>query len=180
MTTIIGIEYESHSLIVADSQTTDDSGFIYSHPEVKKIAERGSFLIAGSGEVLPCDVAQHIWEPPTVTVKDRKDIYHFMITKAMPSLRRCLIENGYNFDESKNEIRFQFLMSVCGEIFDIDHELCVNKTKNNIYAVGSGASYALGALHAGVDAYEAMEIAAKLTAFTAAPYISKTQFKHIK
>jgi ATP-dependent protease HslVU (ClpYQ) peptidase subunit len=69
---------------------------------------------------------------------------------------------------------------VCGEIFDIDHELCVNKTKNNIYAVGSGASYALGALHAGVDAYEAMEIAAKLTAFTAAPYISKTQFKHIK
>jgi hypothetical protein len=180
MTTIIGIEYDTYSFLVADSQITDDSGFIYSHPEIKKIAERGSFLVAGSGEVLPCDVAQHIWEPPIVTAKDRKDIYHFMITKAMPSLRKCLSDNGYNFDESKTETRFQFLISVCGEIFDVDNELCVNKTANNVYAVGSGAAYALGALHAGADAYEAMEIASKLTAFTAGPYISKTQNKHIK
>ena len=73
MTTIIGIEYADSAAIVADSQTTDDSGRIYSHPDVKKIAERGAFLVAGSGEVLPCDVAQHIWEPPSPGKVDYKD-----------------------------------------------------------------------------------------------------------
>jgi ATP-dependent protease HslVU (ClpYQ) peptidase subunit len=98
------------------------------------------------------------------------------ITKALPSLRKCLVENGYNFDESKTETRFQFLIAVCGEIFDVDHELSVSKNESGIYAAGSGAPYALGALHAGADAYEAMEIAAKLTAFTSGPYITKIQY----
>jgi ATP-dependent protease HslVU (ClpYQ) peptidase subunit len=180
MTTIIGIELEDSCYLVADSQTTDDNGFIYNHPDIKKLSERGAFIVGGSGEVLPCDVAQHIWEPVKPSVKDKLDLYHFMITKAMPSLRKCLSENGYNFDESKTDTRFQFLIAVCGEIFDIDHELSVSKNKSGIYAVGSGAAYALGALHAGVDAYQAMEIAAKLTAFTAGPYYSKSQPKHIK
>jgi len=49
MTTIIGIEYQDSCFLVADSQTTDDSGKIYNHPDVQKIAERGAFLVAGSG-----------------------------------------------------------------------------------------------------------------------------------
>lgn len=180
MTTIIAIESDKDCFLVADSQTTDDSGFIYNHPDVRKLSERGAFIIGGSGEVLPCDVTQHIWDPPTPTKKDRADLYHFMITKAMPSLRKCLSENGYNFDESKTDTRFQFIIAVCGEVFDVDDELSVSKNISGIYAAGSGAAYALGALHAGADAHEAMEIAASLTAFTAGPYYSKTQTKHIK
>jgi ATP-dependent protease HslVU (ClpYQ) peptidase subunit len=180
MTTIIGIEYKDSAAIVADSQTTDDSGRIYNHPDVKKIAERGLFLIAGSGEVLPCDVAQHIWEPPVPTKADYKDLYHFMIAKSMPSLRKCLSENGYNFDEDNKEMRFQFIIALGGQIFDVDQECSVSKNSSGIYAAGSGAQYALGALTVGADAYEAMEAAAKLTAFTAGPYISKIQMKRIK
>jgi ATP-dependent protease HslVU (ClpYQ) peptidase subunit len=180
MTTIIGLEYPKSAIIIADSQTTDANGYIYNHPDVKKIAERGPFLVAGSGEVLPCDVAQHIWEPPTPTKADYKDLYHFMIAKAMPSLRKCLTNNGYNFDEDNKELRFQFIIAIGGEIFDIDQECSVSKNTSGVYAAGSGASYALGALHAGADGYEAMEIASKLTAFTAGPYISKEQPKHIK
>ena len=180
MTTIIGIEYQDSCFLVADSQTTDDSGKIYSHPDIQKIAERGAFLIAGSGEVLPCDVAQHIWEPPTPTKQDKEDLYHFMIVKAMPSLRKCMSENGYNFDEDSKENRFQFIMAVGGEVFDVDQELSISKSADGVYAAGSGAAYALGALYAGADAHEAMEIASKLTAFTAGPYISKEQPRKIK
>ena len=180
MTTIIGLEYSDSCVLVADSQTTDDSGFIYNHPQVKKIAEINGYLIAGSGEVLPCDVAQHIWEPPVPTKTDKKDLYHFMISKVMPSLRKTLQANGFNFDEPKTEQRFQFLIAVCGEIFDVDDDLGVSRSASNVYAAGSGAAYALGAMHAGADAYEAMEIASKLTAFTAGPYLSKIQFKHPK
>lgn len=180
MTTLIGIEYDDSCVIVADSQTTDDGGYIYTHPKAKKIAEVNGYLIAGSGEVLPCDVTQHIWDPPVPTKAEKKDLYHFMIAKAMPSLRRCLSSNGFNFDEPKTEIRFQFLIGLCGEIFDIDDELSVSKNASGVYAAGSGAPFAIGALHAGADIYEAMEIAAKVTAFTAGPYVSKSQFKHSK
>lgn len=179
MTTIIGIQQENGCVIVADSQTTDHSGKIYSHPDTKKISSRGEFLIAGSGEVLPCDIAQHIWIPPKTNKKDREDLYHFMISKAMPSLRKCLSDNGYNFDESKEDsgIRFQFIIAICGELFDIDQELSVSRNKDGIYGAGSGADFAIGALHAGVDALQAMEIAAKVSAYTAPPFLSKEQFK---
>ena len=162
MTTIIGIEHADRCFLVADSRTTDNDGKIYTHPEVKKISESGMFLIAGSGETLPCDIAQHIWEPPT------------------PTKQECMSENGYNFDEDSKETRFQFIMAVGGEIFDIDQELSISKSADGVYAAGSGAAYALGAIHAGADAYEAMEIASKLTAFTAGPYISKEQPRKIK
>jgi ATP-dependent protease HslVU (ClpYQ) peptidase subunit len=178
MTTIIGIEHKDRCFIVADSRTTDNDGKIYSHPEVKKISENGMFLIAGSGETLPCDIAQHIWEPPVPTKQDKDDLYHFMITKAMPSLRKCMNDNGYKFNDDSDG--FQFIIAVGGEIFDVDQELSVSKSADGVYAVGSGAAYALGALHAGADAFEAMEIASKLTAFTAGPYISKEQPKKIK
>lgn len=181
MTTIIGIEYADKAVLLADNQVTDDAGRIYRHSKMEKIAKRGDFLIAGSGEVSPCDIAQHIWNPPKLTTKDKQDIYHFMIAKAMPSLRKCLEENGYNFneehDKAKDGLRFQFLIVVGGEIFDIDQDLAVMKSDSGHYAVGSGAPYALGALTVGAKPMKAMEAAAKLTAFTSGPYQEVTQEK---
>jgi hypothetical protein len=48
---------------------------------MKKIAQRGAFLVAGSGEVSPCDIVQHFWTPPKPTLKDKADLYHFVITE---------------------------------------------------------------------------------------------------
>lgn len=178
MTTIIGIEYPDHSLIVADSRVIDDAGRVYTHKVMKKIARRGAILIAGAGEVAPCDIAQNIWNPPTFTANAKKDPYHFMITKVMPSLRKCLVENGYNFDEEKKDgMRFQFLMACGGQLFDIDEDLSVMKNEDNIYAIGSGGAFALGALYAGADPMEAMEIASKVSAYSAPPFYEEVQYK---
>lgn len=181
MTTIIGVQYADKAILLADNRVTDDSGRVYSHPEMVKISERGDFLIAGAGEVSPCDIAQHIWQPPKLTAKDKQDIYHFMISKAMPDLRKCLEDNGYNFnedhDKSKDGLRFQFLIACGGEIFDIDQELAVMRDSTGFYGIGSGAPYALGALHAKAKPMKAMEIAAKITAFTAPPFLEKVQYK---
>ena len=179
MTTILGIEHEDSCTLIADNRVTDDGGRIYTHPVMKKLSQVGEFIIGGSGEVSPCDIAQHLWKPPTVTSKDRQDIYHFMISKAMPSLRECLKANGYNFDEDQEKnsgSRFQFLIAVNGELFDIDQDLAVMKSSNGLYGVGSGAAYALGALSAGAEPMRAMEIATELTAFTAPPYQTMIQY----
>jgi ATP-dependent protease HslVU (ClpYQ) peptidase subunit len=178
MTTIIGLQYDDRCAIVVDSRVTDDSGYIYTHPDSRKISERNGYLIAGSGEVMPCDVAQHIWDPPVPTKADKKDLFHFMVSKVMPSLRRCFMSNGIDLDATKTEQRFNFLIAICGELFDIDDELSISRNENGIYGIGSGGAYAICALYAGADAYEAMEIASTVSAFTAPPYYSKEQFKH--
>jgi ATP-dependent protease HslVU (ClpYQ) peptidase subunit len=179
MTTIIGIQHNNGCTLVADSLVSDDNGRTWSHPEMTKINKRGAFLIAGAGEVGPCDIAQHIWEPPVLTVKDKKDVYHFMITKAMPSLRECLKANGYNFDEPQDKdssSRFQFLMAVNGELFDIGDDLSIMRSGDGFYGIGSGAQIALGALHAGAEAVRAVEIAAKLSIFSSGPFQTEIQF----
>jgi ATP-dependent protease HslVU (ClpYQ) peptidase subunit len=51
-----------------------------------------------------------------------------------------------------------------------------SSSSDGIYGVGSGAAYAIGAIHAGAKPMKAMEIAAKLTAFTSGPYITKIQY----
>ena len=182
MTTIVGVQYKNKSVIVADNQVTDDTGRRFNHPDMKKIAERGPILVAGSGEVQPCDVIQHLWNPPALTVKDKKDIYHYVITKAMPSFRKCLVDNGYDFAEGKgdgkaDEQRFHFIISINGELFDIADDLSVFRSEDGFYGVGSGASYALGALHAGATPVEAVDIAAKLTVYTSGPYQVVEQLK---
>lgn len=179
MTTIIGVQRKDSCTIVADSLVTDDSGSSWHHPQMTKINRRGAFLIAGSGEVGPCDIAQHIWNPPSLTAADKKDVYHFMISKAMPSLRECLKANGYSFDTSqdKNDAsRFQFLIAVNGELFDINDDCSVLKNKDGYYGVGSGASFALGALYAGASLENAVKIACQLSIYSGGPLQVETQY----
>lgn len=182
MTTVIGIQLDNGCILVADSLVTDDSGRRYSHPEMKKLVERGKFIIGCSGDWTICNVIQHHWNPPEPTVKDRKDLYHFMVTKVVPSLRQCLTDSGYSFDEAsgkKDGVGFHLLIAVNGTIFDIDQELSITLNSDGIYAVGSGGDFALGALYAGADAHIAMEVASRLSTLTAGPFISKEQPKLI-
>lgn len=182
MTTIVGVQYEDKCVLAADNQVTGETGRRYNHPDMKKISKRGEFLIAGSGEVQPCDVIQHQWNPPKITIKDREDVYHFMITKVMPSLRKCLTNNGYDFSEGKVDGksdggRFNFLIAVCGEIFDVADDLSVCRSGDGIYGVGSGSHYAIGALHAKVSPKKALEIACKLDINTSGPIQVVEQYK---
>jgi ATP-dependent protease HslVU (ClpYQ) peptidase subunit len=182
MTTIVAVQYKDKCVMAADNQVTSEGGRRYNHPDMKKIAKRGAFLIAGSGEVQPCDVVQHMWNPPKLSLKDSDDIYHFMITKAMPSLRKCLTDNGYDFNEGKEggksgEGRFNFLMAVSGEVFDIADDLSVCRSADGIYGVGSGSDYAVGAIHAGAKPEKAIQIAAKLDVNTSGPIQVVEQYK---
>ena len=181
MTTIVAVQYKDRCVFGADNQVTDGSGRIYRHPAMEKITQKGPYIIAGSGEVQPCDVAQHLWKPPTPTASDKKNIHHFVITKVMPSLRECLKSNGYNFDEPQDKSdsgpRFNFLIAVCGEVFDVSDDLSVCRTDTGLYGVGNGSAYALGALHAGASILQSLEIAASLDAYTSGPFIEVEQRK---
>ena len=175
MTTIIGLQKPNQCLLVADSRVTDDSGRTYSHPTVSKITKRGKYLIAGAGTTQPCDIVQHVWRPPTPTPTSYKDLYHFMIADVAPSIRTVLAANGYHPDKDNDEPDFIFLIALGGTIFELDDSLSVLMRDDGIYGIGSGSSYAIGALQAGATWKQAMNIAAKNNVFTAPPYITYRQ-----
>ena len=117
MTTIIARQFDNRIVIAADSQVTSTRK--YNHPKMAKITERGQYLIAGAGESAACDIAQHIWNPPKPTAEDKKDLYHFIISKVVPSLKACFKENDYKWeDKDDDDTKFAFLLGIGGEVFD--------------------------------------------------------------
>ena len=168
MTTIIAVQYDDKAVIGADSQTTGATGRLASHNHMVKITQRGDFIVAGSGECAPCDIAQHIWVPPVPTTKDWNNLYHFMIAKVVPSLKACFKENEYKWDVEDDETKFAFLMIVGGEIFEIADDFSVTM------------DFAIGALSAGATVKEALKIASENDAFTSPPFIYHTQQKRLK
>ena len=177
MTTIIGVQLDDGVIFGADSQVTAPNGRKYSAQQMVKISERNGYIIAGSGECAPCDIAQHIWNPPTPNAKDKKDLYHFIIAKVVPSLKQCFKDNDYKVNPDDDENAFSFLIALCGELFEIADDFSVSQDDSGFYGVGSGSSYAIGALHAGATVEQALTIAANNDAFTSAPFIYIDQEK---
>jgi hypothetical protein len=176
MTTICAVQYEDRVVIGADSQVT--SNYKYWHPRMVKVSERGQYLIAGSGLSSACDIAQHIWTPPTPTAADRKDLYHFMIAKVVPSLKQCFKDNDFKLEDDKDEeTRFAFLIAIGGEVFDLADDFAISIDSSGHYAIGSGSSLALGALAHKATIEEALEIAASKDPYTSAPFYFYEQVK---
>lgn len=180
MTTIIAVQYDDKAVIGADSQTTGSTGRKAIHSQMVKINQRGDFIIAGAGECAPCDIAQHIWNPPMPTGKDWNNLYHFMISKVVPSLKTCFKENEYKWDYDDDESRFGFLILIGGEIFEIADDFSVSMDGKGYYGVGSGSDLAIGALSAGATMREALKIASENDAYTSPPFIFHTQQKRQK
>jgi len=175
--TIIAVQSNDGVLFGADSQVTAPNGRKYSASRMVKITERNEYIIAGSGECAPCDIAQHIWIPPKPNAKDKKDLYHFIIASVVPSLKQCFKDNDYKINQDDDENAFSFLIALCGEIFEIADDFSISLDDSGFYGVGSGSSYAIGALHAGATVEQALMIAAKNDAFTSPPFVYIEQEK---
>jgi ATP-dependent protease HslVU (ClpYQ) peptidase subunit len=177
MTTIIAVQGKSKVVFGADSQVTAGNGRVQRHRQMVKITQQGQYIIAGSGECAPCDIAQHIWKPPTPQKSDWADLYHFMIVKVIPSLKTCFKEQEYKWDKEDEENKFSFLIAVGGQVFEIADDMSVTLDSTGFYGVGSGSPYAIGALEAGATVQQALEIAAKNDAYTSSPFLYFTQLK---
>jgi ATP-dependent protease HslVU (ClpYQ) peptidase subunit len=179
MTTIVAVQHEDKVTFGADNQVTGGNGRMYRHIQMAKISKVGEYIIAGAGEVAACDIAQHLWTPPVPTAQDKKDLYHFMIAKVMPSLKEAFKQHEYKWNEIEEDdgVKFSFLIAVGGEVFDIGDDLSVIMDARGFYGVGSGANYAIGALASGKTIKEALTIASDYDAYTSGPFLYFTQEK---
>ena len=173
MTTIVGVQSIDGCVIASDSRVAE-GGKVYTHPEMVKAIERGSYIIGGAGDYRALQVALHGWQPPIVSAKAKQNLYEFVINKVAPSLKSTLVEAGIEFnkgsDDSDNKFELQLLIGINGTLFEVDSDFAVAMNDTGLYAIGSGGDYALGALHAGATVLDAMRIAAVNNNGTSAPF----------
>jgi len=149
MTTIIGIQGKGWALIAADSLIVGgDQKFIASGME--KVVEKGEYVFAFAGDAIAGDIALHSWNAPKIPRGVNLD--KFMMTDLLPSLKRAYVDYGYdpsprNADNDlKDGSGFDALICLRGKIYQIDNDFSWVRDDRGIYGVGSGSSYALGAL----------------------------------
>jgi ATP-dependent protease HslVU (ClpYQ) peptidase subunit len=177
MTTIIGVEYANRCVVLGDSRVVGDSK-IYSHPDMVKVVTNGNFIIGAAGDVRALQVILHTWKPPVAVAKDKDNLFQFMISKVVPSLKQLLTD--YNLLDTKStdkDFELYVLIAYNGNIFEIDSEFAVSRSDAGYYGIGTGGDYALGALYAGATPEQAAAIAALNDSKTAEPFIVETQYK---
>lgn len=134
--------------IVADTQNTDKSGAIYRVNKIERLKDGSYFL--GSGHCLTIGLTRR-WAEKQFAETDRP-------------------EYGPIFEDA-DEFGFSCLwISKDGsKVVLIDDEMEPTELMDDYVAVGSGASYVIGAMDAGADVIKAVGIACARDGSTSAP-----------
>ena len=194
MTTILAFQGDGFAVVSVDSRISsmDDNGFAFQITTLgessSKIAKNGKYLLGAAGDVRAINILHHVFQPPIPPPATKgKKLDQFMTVKFIPALRECFETTGYASpdNDSKNHIAehestIVVVINACIYIIDGDYSWTSDKT--GIYAVGTGSSYALGALHAMTGGRElsivkaknavtkSLSIASKFDPYTGAPF----------
>jgi ATP-dependent protease HslVU (ClpYQ) peptidase subunit len=194
MTTIVGIQGDDYAVICTDSRVSsfDESGMAYQITTLgtgtSKVASNGKYLLGAAGDVRAINLLHHVFTPPApVFSESGAKLDHFITQKFIPALRNCFENHGYAMpdNDTKDHIAehsSQIVVVINGTIYIIDGDYSWTSDKTGIYAIGSGSSYALGALHALSNGKElplnkaktsinkALSVASKFDPYTGAPF----------
>lgn len=194
MTTIVGIQGDGYSVVCSDSRVSSfaEDGSAYQITTLgtgtSKVAQNGRYLLGAAGDVRAINILHHSFTPPTptaTTVGTKLD--QFITQKFIPSLRECFESTGYAMpgnDSSSHiaEHSSTIFVVINGCIYIVEGDYSWTSDKNGIYAIGTGSSYALGALQAiagdkaltvskaKAAAVRALKIAAKFDPYTGSPF----------
>jgi ATP-dependent protease HslVU (ClpYQ) peptidase subunit len=201
MTTIIGIQAPDYALICSDSRisTIDEGGFASQittlGSNTAKVAENGRYLLGAAGDMRAINILHHAFIPPVVPAGTTgKKLDNFITTKYVPALRECFEKQGYASPDNDSATHIAqhsstVLTVVSGAIYVIDGDYSWTSDVNGFYALGTGSSYALGALQvlcssknmtiaqAKKNALKAIAVAAKYDPYTGAPFHCCIQHK---
>ncbi len=201
MTTIIGIQGPDYALVCSDSRisTMDEGGFASQITTLgsnsAKIAENGKYLLGAAGDMRAINILHHAFQPPSVPPStSSKKLDNFITTKFVPALRECFEKQGYASPENDSATHIAqhgstIMTVVSGNIYVVDGDYSWTSDINGLYALGTGSSYALGALQAlGSSkkmtvtqakriAIKAINIASKFDPYTGAPFHTYIQEK---
>ena len=169
MTTILGYQGDNYALICSDSRISsmDSSGFTsqISTFGAAKVALNGHYLLGAAGDVRAINILHHVFTPPPPPKSARGNKLDKFITNTfIPALRTCFETSGYASPTNTESLHLAeqgstILVAVNGAIYIIDGDYSWASDTNGLYALGTGAEYALGAMQA-LDKTRKLQVAA--------------------
>ena len=146
MTTLAAIQGDGWCTIGADSQASDESGFMM-QIVTGKTFKNGPTLIAGAGAVRGINILQFGWSAPRFTGRSTDE---YMTKVFIPSMRQAFIKAGYDMKDD-GDVAYNdnnFIVAVKGSLYSIAEDYSWERCRRGLYVAGSGGKYALGALGA--------------------------------
>jgi ATP-dependent protease HslVU (ClpYQ) peptidase subunit len=190
MTTIVGIQGDGFAVVGTDSRISSlgSDGNAYQVSTLgtgsSKIAQNGKYLLGAAGDVRALNILHHAFVPPAPLPNiTGKKLDQFITMRFVPALRDVFEEAGYapSTKDEQAEQGSTILVVVNSVIYIIESDYSWTSESNGIYAIGSGAPYALGAIQALMPktpptpqqskniAIKALNITAKFDPYTGPP-----------
>lgn len=151
MTCIVGLAAKGRVIMGADSAGSDGARIAYRADA--KLFATGAYVIGFTTSYRMGQLLQYSLTPP---VLDTWDIDRFMATRFVNAVRGCLEAGGWlGKDEERREEGGTFLVGIRDHLYAIEGDFQIERVHDGYNAVGSGAHFALGSLHATQDLEEA-------------------------
>lgn len=157
MTTILGIQGDGFAVIGVDSRVSEmpDEGVttqIVTLTETNsKVNSNGRYLIGAAGDVRAINILHHAFRPPECPPNLRgKKLDHFFTVKFIPALMECFEAQKYSQPQNESSLHLaeqgsSVIVAINGIIYVVDGDYSWASDMSAIYAIGTGAQYALGA-----------------------------------
>lgn len=147
MTCIIGLAQDDTLYMGADSAAT--GGWEITTQRQPKIFRAGDLLIGVSGYPRMLQILKYRFAPPAHTPE--KDDMHYMAVDFVDAARQAFKDAGYAQKENEQERTDSLvLIGYRGHFYTLERNYQIIDSVRDYATIGSGDSYALGALHATV------------------------------
>lgn len=162
MTTVIAVETPTGVTFGWDSQIT------YRHRAVHsdmKVFANGGIVFGTSGDVRYGNILRYMDIPDQNT----DDTDRYVTNELIPAMQQALkTADAAKVSDSKIDTDSVALVCVRGRMYDIGSDLSWHRSDDGIYAIGSGANYALGALKSMPPIYDKTSVIKPSDPYTAA------------
>lgn len=146
MTCIVGMIDKKTKKVIIGGDSAGVAGSTIFIRKDEKVFKNGDFVIGCTTSFRMIQLLRYSFKPPEI---NGKDLYEYMCTDFIDSVRECFKNGGYlqKFTDG-DEKGGDFLVGYKDRLFKVENDFQVAETLNGIDCCGCGMDFALGALHA--------------------------------
>jgi hypothetical protein len=157
MTSIVGMIDKKKGNVMIGGDSAGVSGLDISVVSQPKVFKKGDFIFGCTTSFRMIQLLRFSFNIPNVTQnqagfgslnQNDVDIYEYMCTRFVDSLRNCMKEGGFLTNQNGVETGGTFLIGYKNRLFRIESDFNVHELLQGYDAVGCGTNYVLGTLFA--------------------------------
>jgi len=143
MTCIVGLKHNNKVTIGADSAGSDSNFNISNRIDVK-VFRVDDFIIGCTSSFRMIQLLRYSLKLPKI---HDKDIFEYMCTDFINSVRTCFKDGGFLQKEKEEESGGTFLVAYKDRLFEIENDFQVAENYDDYNSVGCGSHYAKGSFY---------------------------------